>query len=406
MKSLDSGRLAFGICAATLMVAACSAGSTPPTPSYAAPTAERTRSTAAYSVLYSFKGGSRDGENPYAGLISVGDTLYGATANGGKNGTGTVFAITEADKETVFHKFGGSGDGANPFGGLLDINGTLYGTTFDGGTSKFGTAFAIAASGKETVLHSFGDADGAWPEAGLINVAGTLYGTTADGGTNGVGTVFAITKTGTETVLHNFEGGSGDGDVPYAGLLDVKGTLYGTTQYGGVNNAGTVFSITTSGTVTVLHSFGGPGDGGYPYAGLIDVGGTLYGTTVIGGASCGSYHITGCGVVFSITPSGTETVLHSFGTNGDGTYPYAGLVNVKGTLYGTDEAGGANCTPFGCGTIFSITRSGNETVLHNLGGKGDGAYPGAALLDVNGTLYGTTVDGGANGDGTVFSLKP
>ncbi len=356
MKSLDSGRLAFGICAATLMVAACSAGSTPPTPSYAAPTAERTRSTAAYSVLYSFKGGSRDGENPYAGLISVGDTLYGATANGGKNGTGTVFAITEADKETVFHKFGGSGDGANPFGGLLDINGTLYGTTFDGGTSKFGTAFAIAASGKETVLHSFGDADGAWPEAGLINVAGTLYGTTADGGTNGVGTVFAITKTGTETVLHNFEGGSGDGDVPYAGLLDVKGTLYG--------------------------------------------------TTVIGGASCGSYHITGCGVVFSITPSGTETVLHSFGTNGDGTYPYAGLVNVKGTLYGTDEAGGANCTPFGCGTIFSITRSGNETVLHNLGGKGDGAYPGAALLDVNGTLYGTTVDGGANGDGTVFSLKP
>jgi uncharacterized repeat protein (TIGR03803 family) len=82
--------------------------------------------------------------------------------------------MTEAGKETVFHKFGGSGDGANPFGGLLDINGTLDGTTFDGGTTKFGTVFAIAESSKETVLHNFGDADGAWPEAALIKRRGEM----------------------------------------------------------------------------------------------------------------------------------------------------------------------------------------------------------------------------------------
>jgi uncharacterized repeat protein (TIGR03803 family) len=231
-----------------------------------------------------------------------------------------------------------------------------------------------------------------------------LYGTTADGGANGVGTVFALTKTGTETVVHSFD--SSDGAIPYSGLLNVKGTLYGTTQYGGTYNAGTVFAISKTGVESVLHSFGGPGDGGYPYAGLIDVKGTLYGTTVIGGASCGSYHITGCGIVFSITQSGTEKVLHSFGSSGDGVYPYAGLVNVNNTLYGTTAAGGANCSPFGCGVVFSITRSGKETVLHSFGGTGDGAYSSASLLNVQGTLYGTTVNGGTNGDGTVFSLKP
>ncbi|HEY2476092.1 MAG TPA: choice-of-anchor tandem repeat GloVer-containing protein [Candidatus Cybelea sp.] len=368
--------------------------------------AERTRATVTYGVLYSFKGGSDDGENPYAGLINVGDALYGTTADGGTNGTGTVFAITKTGRETVIHRFGGSGDGANPYAGLLNIKGTLYGTTFDGGTNKFGTVFAIDKHDTETVLHSFGaPGDGVYPEAALINVGGTLYGTTADGGTNSVGTVFAITKAGMEIVLHSFSGGSQDGAVPYAGLLDVEGTLYGTAQYGGANDAGIVFAITTNGAVTVLHSFGGPGDGGYPLTGLVKVNGTLYGTTVVGGASCGQYHLTGCGVVFSITQFGQEKVLHSFGGSGDGVYPYAGLLNVKGTLYGTTAAGGANCSPYGCGVVFSITPSGKERVLHSFGGSGDGAYSGAALLNVKDTLYGTTVNGGTNGNGTVFSLR-
>jgi uncharacterized repeat protein (TIGR03803 family) len=196
-------------------------------------------------------------------------------------------------------------------------------------------------------------------------------------------------------VLHSF-GGSGDGSVPIAGLLKFNGTLFGTTYAGGASGDGTIFSITPSGTETVLHSFGGTtNDGVFPYAGLLNVKGTLYGTTYYGGTN--SY-----GIVFSITPSGTETVLHSFAgyNQGDGLEPEAGLINIKGTLYGTTSGGGANC----CGTVFSITPSGTETVLHSFGGSGDGAYPYAGLINVNGTLYGTTARGGANNDGTVFSL--
>ncbi len=97
-------------------------------------------------------------------------------------------------------------------------------------------------------------------------------------------------------------------------------------------------------------------------------------------------------------------MLHSFGSkSGDGEYPYAGLINVKGTIYGTTYSGGAK----GDGTIFSITPSGKETVLHSFGSKsGDGEYPYAGLVNVNGTIYGTTYYGGAKGDGTVFSLSP
>jgi len=130
-------------------------------------------------------------------------------------------------------------------------------------------------------------------------------GTTYSGGASGDGTVFAVTKTGKETVLYSFKGGSSDGTQVVGGLLNVKGMLYGTTRSGGANGGGTVFSITPSGTETVLHSFGASGDGAGPAAGLINVRGTLCGTTAYGGAN-------GDGTVFSITPSGTETVLYSF----------------------------------------------------------------------------------------------
>ena len=155
----------------------------------------------------------------------------------------------------------------------------------------------------------------------------------------------------------------------------------------------------------MLHSFGpyGSEDGVYPTAGLIDVNGTLYGTTGGGGASCSSSG--GCGTVFSVTTSGKETVLYSFAGEPDGEFPVAGLLNVKGTLYGTTADGGARCSPRGCGTVFAITLSGAETVLHTFR-RIDGEYPAASLIDVNGTLYGTTVYGGADGGGTVFSLSP
>ncbi|MGA8533827.1 MAG: choice-of-anchor tandem repeat GloVer-containing protein [Candidatus Tumulicola sp.] len=253
------------------------------------------------------------------------------------------------------------------------------------------------------ILHEFGKSagDGTNPYAGLIVVKGTLYGTTLYGGSNNAGTVFSITKSGEETVLYSF-GGSGDGSEPVAGLLDVNGTLYGTTVEGGANNSGTVFSVTRGGKEKVLYSFPYTGNGGdQPYAGLIDVDGTLYGTTYQGGAlPCGN---AGCGTVFSITTSGTERLLYSFGkqTN-DGLYPQAALLNVGGTLYGTTTQGGK----YKRGTVFMISTAGKEHVLYSFGANAnDGTLPSCGLIYTKGALYGTTQHGpGPQYAGTVFSI--
>jgi uncharacterized repeat protein (TIGR03803 family) len=381
----------------------------------------RGASTAGYNLLYSFKA-TPDGNNPDAGLIDVGGTLYGTTENGGKYctgsiGCGTVFRLTTGGIEKVLHSFGKEGDGAYPSSALINVSGTLYGTTIFGGAYGYGTIFSITTGGAEKVVYSFrGQPDGSNPVASLIDVGGTLYGTTAQGGkycaSGGCGTVFSITTGGTEKVLHNFGTGT-DGFLPSAQLTNVKGTLYGTTLEGGAYTCnasppecGTVFSVTKGGKEKVLHSFGKGADGKDPSAGLTNVGGTLYSTTRKGGAYYCSGSPTGCGTVFSITTSGTEKVLHSFGNGTDGSYAPTGLIDVGGTLYGTTGYGGKYCTgAFGCGTVFSITTGGMEKVLHSFGAGSDGIFP-VGLTDVNGTLYGTTAEGGAQGYGTVFTLTP
>jgi uncharacterized repeat protein (TIGR03803 family) len=381
-------------------------------------TTGRAHVRAAYRVLYRFKGYPDDGGWPFASLIDVGGTLYGTTGKGGSHecrtknrGCGTVFAITMSGGEAVLYSFKGK-KGTVPEAALLDVSGTLYGTTSDGGANHYdGTVFNVTTSGAETVLHSFGRlGDGSGPHASLVNVKGTLFGTTYGGGADNRGTVFTITTSGNETVLHSF-GGSGDGEGPVASLINVNGTLYGTTEAGGAKGDGTVFAITPSGTETVLYSFTGGGDGEVPAANLLDVSGTLYGTTEWGGSGgCnGPSGDSGCGTVFKVTTSGKETLIHSFaGGSGDGALPQAGLINVKGTLYGTTTSGGANCNSSGgCGTLFKIATSGTETVLHSFAGyPNDGEEPVADLINVEGTLYGTTAFGGPNSDGTVFSLSP
>jgi uncharacterized repeat protein (TIGR03803 family) len=380
---------------ATAILAACG-GSGVPAPGSPANAAQPP--SVSEAVLHSFSGETGDGANPFAGLLNVNGTLYGTTYFGGSNDAGTVYSVTASGKETVLHSFvGGSKDGREPLAGLVNVDGTLYSTTRFGGTNDYGVVFSIKPSGKERVLHSFYGSNGAEPAAGLVNVNGTLYGTTEFGGPYDYGTVFAITTSGNETVLHTFGASSDDGGHPLAGLVDVNGTLYGTTNGGGAHSYGTVFAITTSGNETVLYSFGdGSGDGTYPQAGLVNVNGTLYGTTNGGGKS-------NAGAVFAITTSGGETLLHSFGaTQDDGADPDAGLLNVNGTLYGTTYYGGAS----GYGTVFAITPSGTETVLHSFGFHGrDGRNPYSALVSVKGTLYGTTYKGGA-GYGTVFSVTP
>jgi uncharacterized repeat protein (TIGR03803 family) len=189
--------------------------------------------------------------------------------------------------------------------------------------------------------------------------------------------------------------------------------LYGVTYLGGASGSssagyGIVYALTRSGKEKVLYSFQGAPDGSEPFSGLINVNGRLYGTTFSGGKS-GCQNNFGCGVVYSITTSGSEKVVYRFkgGSSLDGGNPLAGLVEMNGTLYGTTYGGGAD----GLGTVFSISTSGGEHVLHSFGGS-DGDEPRADLTDVNGTLYGTTYSGGdekgcgGKGCGTVFALTP
>jgi uncharacterized repeat protein (TIGR03803 family) len=383
-----------------------------------------TAHAASETIVYAFKGGA-DGSDPSGSLLNVRGTLYGMTHNGGTGcnnaGCGTVFKITPDGGESVLHTFGNGSDGYSPAGSLIDVDGVLYGTTSGGGGSGCqisdgcGTVFKITKAGAEKVIYTFkGGKDGNSPVAGLVEVGGTLYGTTYDGGSlraadcyDRCGTVFAITTAGVETVLYRFKGGK-DGGNPAGPLVNVNGTLYGTTFRAGLSGCfeqqgcGTVFAITTAGAEKVVYRFKGGDDAGAPSAGLINLDGTLYGTSSLGGGT-GCANGYGCGTVFSVTPAGVETVLHSFAANGDGAFPYAGLLNVRGVLYGTTSNGGIDNA---YGTVFSLTPSGLETILYSFPGPFGACSPEAGLINVDGTLYGTTVNGGQLDDGTVYSITP
>jgi uncharacterized repeat protein (TIGR03803 family) len=355
-----------------------------------------------YKILTSFAT-SYDGQFPYGSLLNVNGKLYGTTAMGGSLGLGNLFSITTTGKEKVLYSFHADPDSNGPEGGLIEMNGTLYGMA-GGGEYHEGTVFSVTTTGTERALYSFGSHpnDAAYPDMpALVYIKGKLYGMTVEGGEYGRGAVFSVTTRGAEKVVYSFGGYYDDGESPYGGLAYVKGLFYGTTRAGGstdyrYDGAGTVFSLTASGTQKVLHSFGVPLDGHFPEAGLINVSDTLYGTTYNGG---GTYD---AGTVFSITTTGTEKVLHRFGYGSDGSFPCAALLNVSGTLYGTTSGGGAD----GWGTVFSMSPTGTEKVLHSFGFGSDGATPLAGLIDVKGTLYGTTSAGGAYGNGTVFALTP
>jgi uncharacterized repeat protein (TIGR03803 family) len=357
-----------------------------------------------FRVLYRFKNGS-DATGPFAAMTDVDGTLFGPAYNGGGHG-GVIYTVTTTGKENVIFRFSGGNDGARPFGSLIDLDGTLYGTTQAGGTNDAGTVFSVTISGTHTVLYNFkgGSGDGAYPRSRLTNVNGTLFGTTFLGGRTGNGTVFKVTTSGTESVLYQFKGGK-DGAMPYAGLTKVKGVLYGTTTGGGAGGYGTVYKITTSGSESVLYRFKGGNDGAGPEASLLDVDGVLYGTTHFGGKT----GKRGYGTVFKLTTSGGETVLHAFNGPPDGAKPSAPLIEVNGKLYGTTTGGGLNHL----GTVYQMSTSGEERVLHSFD-RTNGQGPVAGLTEIDGALYGNTAWGGYRGQqqrrpdccGIVYRLSP
>jgi uncharacterized repeat protein (TIGR03803 family) len=383
--------------------------------------AARAQQGPSYSVLYTFTGGT-DGANPYRQghpLLDKEGNLYGTTSAGGDlsacfgSGCGVVFKVDPAGNETVLYTFTGGADGGQSFAGLIrDEEGNLYGTTVGGGAA--GVVFRLDPTGKETVLWGFsGGADGNTPYAGVVrDKEGNLYGTTIGGGASGAGVVFTLDPTDKETVLHSFTGGA-DGSAPTAGLVrDKEGNLYGTASAGGDlscssgfgSGCGVVFKLDPAGKETVLYTFTAGPDGESPSADLVrDKEGNLYGTAAVGG------NCFFCGTVFKLDPTGKFTLLHSFTGGADGLSPVAPLIrDKKGNLYGTTFFGGdLSC---GCGVVFKLDPTGNETVLYTFTGAADGGNPWGLAQDKEGNLYGTTYIGGdlsgcgGLGCGVVFKL--
>jgi uncharacterized repeat protein (TIGR03803 family) len=389
-------------------------------------------------VLHSFGAGS-DGLYPFANVIFDANevNLYGTTWEGGSGpcngGCGTVFEMMPGAHgewtESVIYNFQGRPtDAGKPSDSLIfDASGNLYGTTRYGGPTSCpkacGTVFELSPGSNgtwtETILHNFtGGKDGENPYAELIwDKAGNLYSNTYGGGAHGKGTVFEMSPSGsgwTKTVLYSFAGSDGNG--PLAGLVfDSQGNLYGTTGRGGSADKGVVFELSPTGQgawkQTVIHSFaGGTTDGAEPSADLIfDSAGNLYSTARNGGSgNCKN----GCGIVFELSPSSggpwTETILHNFSGNPDGTNPFGGLIFDKsGNLWGTTQSGGSKND----GVIFELTLANGtwtESIAHEFRGwPKDGAKSYANLiLNSKGNFFGTTIFGGANDPGVVFEYIP
>ena len=266
---------------------------------------------------------------------------------------------------TTLWQFSGGADGGTPVAGLVEGSGSnFFGTTQVGGMSGSGTVFSISASGGLTNLWSFtGGADGGEPAAGLaLGNDGNFYGTTGSGGSNGWGTVFKITPAGTLTTLAQFNFAT-NGANPVAGVVQgTDGNFYGTTLNGGLARHGTVFQITSSGTLTTLFNFTGVPNGGNPGAGLVQGSdGNFYGSTRDGGTF-------DAGMAFKITTAGTLNWLASFAGDPDDQGGASTLVEGSDSnFYGTTFRGGEKVK----GTVFAMTSVGTLTTLNSLFEIGD-----------------------------------
>jgi uncharacterized repeat protein (TIGR03803 family) len=357
--------------------------------------------------IYNFTGAN--GASPNAGLtVGPDGKFYGTTVLGGSGDQGTVFRFTLGGPLTTLFSFVYN-NGSEPAGALtVGPDRNLYGTASVGGSSGngFGTVFRITTNGTLTTLASFTGANGEYPYAGLaVDQAGNLYGNTQQGGSANDGTVFRVAANGALTTLASFTSATGNYPIYAPLIMGLDGNFYGTTQSGGNNNTGTIFKISTNGTLTTLHSFGAESydsysglyfnaDGAIPQAGLaVGPDGSLYGTAARAGVGEN-------GTIFRLTTNGTFTTLASFNlTNGD--FPAQLTFGPDGNLYGTATTGGSSDD----GTVFKISTNGGLTVLANFTGP-NGSQPfGALTLGPDGNFYGTTMHGGSAGDGLIYRLN-
>ena len=351
---------------------------------------------------------STDAMMPYGGLVADSKgNYYGVAAGGGQFGGGAVFKVTAQGNYSIVHSFGSvANDGESPYGDLIvDANDNLYGATFNGGDIGAGNIYKISADGTYTSLVSLGDFNNGALVVSSVNGRlirtsnGDLYGISTYGGPSSAsaqnGVVFKYSN-GVMTALHSFTEDS-DGNGPTGAIvMDSTGNLYGTTYGGGDNNEGIVYKIASDGTETILHSFAGDStDGGFPYGGLtIDASGNLYGSTIFGGPN-------NSGSIFKITAAGVYSTV-AFLNSADGSYPLGTLVlDANQNLIGTAYLGG-NAT----GTVFSVSPTGTVSLVYAFGTlNSEGALPVGGVLLSGTTLMGTTSQGGVNGYGILYSLS-
>jgi uncharacterized repeat protein (TIGR03803 family) len=335
---------------------------------------------------------------------------------------GTAATASAQRPVDVLHSFAGGtvGDGAVPTGALLPAtDGQLWGTTEDGGIDcpsgcvGRGTLFKMTLDGAVTIVKMLnGDTgDPFAPQGHLVRAPdGNFYGTTEYGGTWNLGTVIKMTPAGALTTLYSFAGGNTDGARPLAGLvLATDGNLYGTTWRGGPLDAGAIFRIALGGTYAVLHLFTSSSiDGHSPRVALVQASdGNLYGTTEGNGASGNDL-----GTLFRITTAGVFTRLYEFtGGDTDGARPRASLIQgADGNLYGTTVLGGPSengCGVNGCGLFFKTSVTGTFTPVHFFVRAIDGGNPSAALLQTaDGNFYGATNTSYGHLGATVFRMTP
>jgi len=384
-----------------------------------------------FTTVVNFQGGG-DGIGPSGLMQGTDGALYGTTYAGG-NGRGfygdeqgTAFTITPQGATTVwdFCSFPNCSDGAGPLASPVEMNGIFYGTAELTGSVYAFIPYICCVSHPpiwncttfwcETQLYSF-----AWNpyiSSPLFATAGdNLYGTTIDGGApgcgaanQGCGTVFKLNvnhMAPTIEWIYTFcsQPNCADGQYPYAGVVQATdNNLYGVTGAGGANGNGTVFKITTGGSLTTLYTFTNS-DGANGNGSLLQASdGNLYGVTATGG-------VNGGGTIFRISTTGKFTRLYSFcalPNCADGSSPIQALVQGSdGNLYGTTLYGGGSTNCFqGCGTVFQITLAGVLTTLHAFSGS-DGESPFVLLQSTDGSFYGTAGGGGTYGSGTVFNLS-
>jgi uncharacterized repeat protein (TIGR03803 family) len=326
-----------------------------------------------------------------------------------------LFTASTAQTFKVFYTFNFT-DGSSPNGDLIrDSAGNFYGTTQFGGSSNRGLVYKLNSTGHQTILYIFtGGSDGGTPIGRLLrDSSGNLYGITSLGGdpTCACGTVFKLAKNGSLKTLHKFKGGK-DGAQNQGqselGLVMINGDLYGSASFGGVSGCdgslgcGVLFKVTQSGKETVLHRFTGQADGAFPQDLTSDQAGNIY------GATGGSYMQGNAGTLFKLDSTGKLTTLYTFPGGAAGNAPRWHLLrSATGVFSGVTQFGGdtTNCaiSSAGCGVVFTVNASAKERVLHTFGKQASGGEePSGGLLDVSGDYYGATLYGGTVNSACTF----